>query len=30
MVEVDVFWAYGLGAGFAAAATHQIARGDAD
>ena len=25
MVEVDVFWAYGLGAGFAAAATHQIA-----
>ena len=27
MVEVDVFWAYGLGAGFAAAATHQIALG---
>lgn len=26
MVEVDVFWAYGLGAGFAVAATHQIAR----
>jgi hypothetical protein len=26
MVEVDVFWAYGLGAGFAAAATQQIAR----
>ncbi len=25
MVEVDVFWAYGIGAGFAAAATHQIA-----
>lgn len=25
MVEVDVFWSYGLGAGFAAAATHQIA-----
>lgn len=25
MVEVDVFWAYGLGAGLAAAATHQIA-----
>ncbi|MBV8965131.1 MAG: hypothetical protein JO191_03035 [Mycobacteriaceae bacterium] len=25
MVEVDVFWAYGLGAGFATAATHQIA-----
>jgi hypothetical protein len=25
MVEVDVFWAYGLGAGFAVAATHQIA-----
>jgi len=25
VVEVDVFWAYGLGAGFAAAATHQIA-----
>lgn len=24
MVEVDVFWAYGIGAGFAAAATHQI------
>jgi hypothetical protein len=27
MVEVDVFWAYGIGAGFAAAATHQIALG---
>ena len=26
MVEVDIFWAYGIGAGFAAAATHQIAR----
>ncbi|MFZ0831991.1 MAG: hypothetical protein WAM92_02675 [Mycobacterium sp.] len=25
MVEVDVFWAYGIGAGFAVAATHQIA-----
>ncbi|HZQ33675.1 MAG TPA: hypothetical protein VFB19_18335 [Mycobacterium sp.] len=25
MVEVDVIWAYGLGAGFAVAATHQIA-----
>ncbi|HEY7051212.1 MAG TPA: hypothetical protein VH496_03635 [Mycobacterium sp.] len=25
MVEVDVFWAYGLGAGFATAATYQIA-----
>ena len=29
MVEVDVFWAYGIGAGFAAAATHQIAAGHA-
>lgn len=27
MVQVDVFWAYGIGAGFAAAATHQIALG---
>jgi hypothetical protein len=26
LVEVDVFWAYGLGAGFAVAATHQMAR----
>ncbi len=26
MVEVDVFWAYGIGAGFAAAATQQIAQ----
>ena len=30
MVEVDVFWAYGIGAGFAAAATHQIARAERD
>lgn len=27
MVEVDVFWAYGFGAGFATAATYQLAKG---
>ncbi|GGO89925.1 hypothetical protein [Wenjunlia tyrosinilytica] len=26
MVQVDVFWAYGIGAGFAVAAAHQIGR----
>src|SRR5262245_7480883 len=27
MVQVDVFWAYGIGAGFAVAASHQLAAG---
>jgi hypothetical protein len=30
MVEVDVFWSYAIGAGMAVAATHQLAKSDAE